>query len=293
MPFINNMTGTAQVDDSIVLAFEQAFAIEAGQNNVMDQFAQYNEEIGAKSIQLTRYARLTPKTTPLGETDDVARSQLSDSKVTFTPAEYGDVVTTTLLANLQTGGKVDLAAAQNVGIGAGVTTDVLALMALSATANEVDSDNVDGSSLGDIKGDLNKLYNKLARASIPMIGGSYIFVAHDDIIADIRNDTSVGSWTDVTKYALPGQTLMNEVGMYKGFRVVRDNNALVTNGVRQSYAFGSNALGKVTSGAMRVVITPAGDALGRFTNVGWHWVGQYGIVDPDAVWAYNAVPESV
>ena len=296
MPFVANMTGTTQLDDSLVLAFEQSFMVANGQNNVMDQFAQYNQSIGAKSIQMTKYARLALATTPLTEDEDAGRSQLSDSPILFTPAEYGAVVTRTNLASLQTGGKADLAAAQVVGLNAGQTTDKLAINALSNSSNVLfaGSATSEGTLAGADVMDaafLNKVYNKLARANVPMIGGAYVAVLHDDQIHDLRAATGAGSWVDVTKYAVPGETLMNEVGMFKGFRIVRDNNINFADqtgaGTVDAYKglfLGANALGKAESQGLSIRVTGPFDALGRFVNVGWYWVGQYGIVDADAVW---------
>jgi N4-gp56 family major capsid protein len=138
---------------------------------------------------------------------------------------------------------------------------------------------------------LNYFYNKLARASVPMIDGSYIMVAHDDVIADLREATGTGSWVDVSKYSTPETVLKNEVGMYKGFRVVRDNNASFadqtgagTVDLYNSYFFGFNALGKATSQEGRMVATGPFDKLNRFVNLGWYEVSAYGIIDQDALW---------
>ena len=38
MPFTLNLSGTTQVDDSIVLAYDQQFIVAAAQEQVMDQF---------------------------------------------------------------------------------------------------------------------------------------------------------------------------------------------------------------------------------------------------------------
>lgn len=292
MPFVANMTGTTQLDDSLVLAFEQSFLIANGQNNVMDQLAQTNVSIGAKSIQLTKYARLALATTPLTEDEDVARSAMSDTQILLTPAEYGNVVTTTNLASLQTGGKADLAAAQIVGINAGQTMDKLAILALNS-GNEIFAGAGSEAALaaGDVMSAsfLNKMYNKLARNNVPMINGTYVAVLHDDQIHDLRASTDAGSWVDVTKYALPGEALMNEVGMFKGFRILRDNNIVFGDqsgaGTVDAYRglfLGSNALGKAVSQDMSIRVTGPFDALGRFANVGWYTVAKYGIIDTDA-----------
>jgi N4-gp56 family major capsid protein len=295
MPFVANMTGTTQLDDSLVLAFEQSFIVANGQNNVMDQLAQYNSNIGAKSIQMTKYARLALVTTPLTEDEDATRVQLADSAILFTPAEYGGVVTRTNLAKLQTGGKSDLAAAQLVGINAGSSLDKQAVLALSASSNLIVAGGKTDATLADTDvcdaAFLNKMYNKLARTNVPTINGMYVAVLHDDQIHDLRAATGAGSWVDVTKYSLPGEAMANEVGMFKGFRILRNNNVVFADqagaGTVDSYKglfLGANALGKAESQLLTIKVTGPFDSLGRFVNVGWYWVGKYGIVDTDAVY---------
>jgi N4-gp56 family major capsid protein len=293
MAFVANMSGTTELDSSIVLAFDQSFLVAVGQNNVMDQLAQVNSTIGAKSIQMTKYARLALATTPLSEYEDATRQTMADSAILFTPAEYGTVVTRTNLASLQTGGKADLAAAQVVGINAGATMDKLAVNALTGGSTIYAGA---GSEAGLLAADicdaafLNKMYNKLARANVPTIGGAYVAVLHDDQIHDLRAASGAGSWQDVVKYTAAMPALANEVGMFKGFRIVRNNNVNFSDqagaGLVDAYSglfLGFNALGKAESQAMSVRVTGPFDGLGRFVNVGWYTVAQYGIVDTDAV----------
>lgn len=300
--FTQVMTSVADLDDSIVLAFDQMFMVAVGQNNVMDQFIQYRQDIGAKSIQMTKYARLALATTPLTDKEDPASVAMSDTQILFTPAEYGNVVTTTQLANLQSGGKADLAAAQIIGLNVGQTLDKLGCLAFDGiTTNTRVSGGVAAGSVTAghtvSRTELNTLYNKLARASVPMFtdangNSSYVFVAHDDVIHDLRADTTAGSWSDVTKYATPETALSNEVGMYGGFRVVRNNNATITADggdaavdLYNSYAFGQNALGRADSLSPGMVITQT-DKLNRFLNIGWKAVLKYGLVDTDAAWKF-------
>lgn len=295
MAFTTNLSGTSAVDDSVILAYDQAYIVAVGQDNVMEQFASVRTDIGAKSISMPKYSRLAVATTPLTETDDVTSEAIADAAIVLTPAEYGNVVTKTNLASLQTGGRIDLAAAQLVGINHGATMDKLALLALDASTN---SYIVGGTAAGSVAATdiatgtfLNYFYNKLARASVPMINGSYVAVMHDDVIADLREATSTGSWVDVTKYATPETVLKNEVGMYKGFRIVRDNQATYadqtgagTVDLYNSYFLGFNALGKAISQSGRMVATGPFDKLNRFVNLGWYEVCDYSIIDQDAVW---------
>lgn len=295
MAFTTNLTGTAQVDDSLITAFEQLVWINFGQSNVNDQFLSKKVEINAKSIQMPKYSRMAVATTALTETDDIASVALADTKVTFTPAEYGNAITITSLSSFQTGGLVDAAAASLIGMNYGETMDALAIAALDAASNSyVIGGTAEGSvTSGQVASDvfLNYFYNKLARGNVPMINGAYIMEAHDDVITDLRAATAVGSWQDVVKYATPETALQNEVGMYKGFRVVRNNRATYadqtgagTVDLYNSYFFGANALGKATSKPGSVVLTGPFDKLQRFYNIGWYEVSQTAILDQSAVW---------
>lgn len=295
MPIYTNMTGTTELDNSAVLAFEQAFMVSAGQDNVMDQLAQYNTVIGAKSIEMTKYARLPKAITPLGEYDESGRVTMADTQILFTPAEHGQAITTTKLSSLQSGGKVDLAAAQVVGINAGSTTNQLAVNALNASSQVIFAGTA-GTEAGVAAGDvmtpqfINRMYNQLARRNIMKIDGMYVAVLHDDQIHDLRNATGAGSWQDLAKYTDGVTPLRNEVGMISGFRIVSNNDIIFadqggagTVDVYRGLFLGANALGKAESSPLRLTLTGPFDALGRFVNIGWHWVGQYGIVDTDAV----------
>ena len=295
--FTSGMTGAAEVSDSRVIAFNQAFILENEQSQVLDaNIVSIQESINAKSFNFPRYGTLAMATTPLTAKEDPASTVLADTEIVLTPEEFGNVVTTTKLANLQSVGKVDVAAAQLVGRNAGRTQDGLCILEMDAAqagqtiitaASEaalVAGDVVDGAFLEDA-------YNKLARASIPAIGDQYIMVAHDDVISDIRDDASAaGGWTDVNKYNAQEVVLRNEVGMYKGFRLVRQNDSTI--GVDagasnvdsyRSYFVGFNAVGKAISEPARMTITGPFDKLGRFLNIGWYAALKYLIVEADAL----------
>lgn len=302
--FTTVMTGTAEVDDSIVKEYEKFFLLALAAQGVADQFVSYRREIGAESISLPKYDQLALATTPLTEKEDIASVALSDSKVVFTPAEYGNAVTTTKLANLQTAGMSDVAAAQMVGINAGRTLNRLGLLALDASTNIIYADGgvADATiTATDVMSPdlMGEVFNKLARESVeglPQAQGDYVMIAHDDVIHDLREGTAAGTWQDVHKYAIPGQILKNEVGMFKGFRVIRDNLSTLnadagaggTVDVYTSYFLGFNALGKAMSQDVKQVFSGPFDKLGRFVNYGWHGVLKYGIVEPKAVWTVHS-----
>lgn len=296
MAYTTVMTTVADVDSSILTAFDAGFIVAAEQSDVMTPFVQYKADIGAKAIEFPKYATLAAATTPLTEDEDVASEALVDSKITFLPVEYGKVVTKTALSSLQTGGKSDLAAARLVGQNVGRTQNILAIRALEASTNLVLPGAV-ANEAALVAGDvmtaavLNKIYNKLARTNIPFLADNlYVAFMHDDVIADLRAGAAAGDWTDVVKYATPETALRNEVGVYKGFRIVRNNDCLIgvdagavaVDSYKSSF-MGFNGLGQAVSKAPGMVITSS-DKLNRFVNVGWHGVMKYGIVDTDAVW---------
>lgn len=296
MPFTTNLSGTAQLDDSIILAYDQQFIVASAQEQIMDQFVSYKAQIGAKSIAFPKYGQLSLATTPLVEADDVVSEALSDSEILLEPVEYGKAVTKTKLASLQTGGKADLAAARLVGLNMGRTLDKLAIEALEASSNSmtVTGGAESGLTASDVMTVtfLNKLYNKLSRASVqPLSEGMYVAVMHEDAIFDLRNSAGAGSWQDINKYARPESVLMNEVGMLCGFRIIKDNHITInadagalnvdTYGV---IAMGFNALGKAVSDEPHMVASGPFDKLSRFLNLGWTGCFKYGIVDQDALW---------
>jgi len=275
MPFTLNMTGTAQVDDSLILAFDQGFAVAASQRQILDQFVTYRADIGAKSIQMPKYGNLTVSTTPLTENEAATAEALTDSAILLTPKEYGKVVTHTSLASLQTGGKVDLAAANRVGSHMGRTLDALAIEALNATANVTVDASFDGAAL-------DAQYSRLAAKSIDMLdGGAYVALMSEAQIAILRNESG---WVDVAKYGAAEAVLKNEVGFYKGHKIIRHQGVAAGT----VFSFGSNALGKAVSMEPELRITGPFDNLARFVNVGWYGVLTYSIIDTDAVEAIKA-----
>lgn len=303
MPFTANMTGTVQVDDSIREEFTTDFIVEYNQANVMDQFVQFHQEIGAKSISMPRFSKLAAAVSPLTEDEDAASVAMSDSEILFTPKEYGNVITTTALADLQTGGRSSRGAVQLIGKNMAESRNAIATAALEATSNVLfGGDATDAATLeaGDVMTGalLNKIYNKLARANVPTLdGGLYVAFLHDDVIADLRASSAQGSWEDLNKYNDQMVALKNEVGIYKGFRIVRNNHASIADGVGvggvdayTSTFMGYNGLGLAESQVPELRAMGPFDKLGRFVNVGWYGVYEYKIVEPDAV--FKAVTTS-
>lgn len=295
--FTANMTSVGELDNSIFTEMDASFLIASNSIGTVDQFCTIKREIGAKAIEFPKYALMADATTPLTDKADVASVALSDSQILLTPAEYGNVITTTRLVTAQSGGKADVAAARLAGLNMQSTLNKLAINVLEAGANKIfpgtvasEAELVAGSVMSVTF--LNRLYNKLSRAGVaPLVGDMYVAIMSPDQVHDLRISTGAGSWQDINKYAKPEEVLKGEIGALAGFRVVVDSqvsiNADAGASAVDSYhclAMGENALGKAVSKNPELILTPGGDKLNRFTNVGWYGILNYGLVDTDALW---------
>ncbi len=295
MAFTAGMTDTTATNDSRVIAFNQAFIIENDQQQVLDaNIVTINEQINARSLNFPRYGSLGLNTTALVEDVDPDSTAMSDAEIVITPVEYGRVITKTRLAELHSGGQVNLAAAIQVGRDAGRTQDGRAILALDASTNLIYAGaatavaNVAAADVVDTVF-LEDAYNRLARESTPAIGDMYVAVMHEDVISDLREDAGANSWTDINKYTNAVPLLKNEVGMFKGFRIIRQNDCTIQTDagagsvdVYNSYFVGFNGLGKAVSQPVRLELSK-NDKLNRFQNVGWYGVFEYSIVEAEAV----------
>jgi len=287
--FYVGLTGSVQLDDvRITEELKTQFILAYRQANVMDALAEWNYDMNAKSVSFARYPQLANGETPLNEREEVDSEQMSDSAISFTPVEYGNVVSLTNLAVLQSGGRDAMAAMQLIGQNMATTRNKLAIAAVEGSSNSTDKAGAIITPTA-----LNQVYNKLARANVPKHSatGTYVAIMHDDVIHDLREGSSAGSWEDVNKYNNELPVLMNEVGMYKGFRIVRNNDCSVTENGTGSPAepddyissfIGFNAFGLAESQMPEIRITGPFDKLGRFVNVGWYGVFKYGLIEPSA-----------
>ena len=292
------LSGTAELDESAIEEFEAQFLLSQEAMGVADQFASYERDIAAKSIAILKYDHMALNTTPLNEREDVVSKAMSDSEVLLQPAEYGDVITSTALSNLQSGGRTNMGAARIVGINAGRVQNRLALIAMDASSRVLFGGDATG--LGDMDAAdeadaslLEKAYSALADTSsigMPQAGGEFVCIMHDNCIASLRSGTAAGSWQDVNKYTDASSILKNEVGMFKGFRIIRDNLSTISVGgalgdgsdAYNSYFMGFNAFGKAVSQDTTQVISST-DKLQRFLNIGWKATLAYGIIEQDAL----------
>ena len=292
MPFTTALTGTTEVNDSLITQYDQRFLIEATQGYIMDPLATVKKSINGVAVQFPRFAAIATGD-ELTETEDPASVAMSDTAVTIVPKAYGKVISVTELAMLQSGGVVDAAAISQIAQNAAGTKNRLATLALSASTNILTPGGAAAADLtaGNVldRGLIIATYAKLKSAFAGKIGGEYALVLHPNVIADLKLAASAGSWEDVTKYSAPEGILAGEVGRFQGFRIIENSDCkVVADGgagavdLYESYAVGLNGLGLGVTQDVQFVMT-SNDKLNRFVNIGWKGVFGYSIVEPTAV----------
>ena len=134
---------------------------------------------------------------------------------------------------------------------------------------------------------LEQAYTDLAAAEVPMLAdGLYVLQAHERAISDIRNSQG---WIEINRYEKSTQVLRNEVGTYKGFKIVRNNLSTVKADAGSgnvdlyySYALGKDAIAYGEETAPKIVVR-RNDKLDRFTHIGWKWIGVHRILRDESV----------
>jgi N4-gp56 family major capsid protein len=241
--------------------------------------------------------------TSINESVDVDAVALSNSNVTLTLAEYGNVAMTS--AKLRGVSFIELSpvVANVIGYNAGISIDTVARDVLKAGTNVryvgqatarntvIPTDTMRATgvrrALADLRG-----------ANVATIGGLYVAFIHPDVSYDLRGETGAASWRDPHTYSQPGEIWNGEIGAFEGFRFIETPRAPIFADAGSSttltdvYAtlfLGRQGLAKCFSvtdgnGAFpKVVVGPVTDHLRRQQPLGWYWLGAYGIFRQESV----------
>lgn len=294
MAFTTNMSTTTQLDAHLITMYENEFLISA-ENTLtagLPSLATQQFDGQAKTFTFPIYSKQTVITSALTQDTDVTSVAMADAPVAFTPLEYGNAITTTKLAVVQSGGLPAVAAVRLMGVNMRESVEKLMVLIGEAGTNEITahasgegsmtSTNILSPTL------VKRAHNKLVRAGIP---GPYYMVAHDDVLYDLKNDTGTDSWTEINTYTNRVEVVNNEIGMFGGFRVIHSPqttvNADAGSSTTDSYhtqCFGQNAFGYAASVSPNGVISGPFDKLQRFANIGWYGIFVFGLVDTAAHW---------
>ena len=267
------VTVAATLDASLVQIYDAA-VIVAGANMAnldADGSVTLGGSINGADNQYTIYTKLSPVTSALADGTEVTPVSMADSKVTITPAEYGNVIATTKLASATTAGRADLASAKLIGINIVESPNAKGVAVLEGATNATAA-----TTAGTLdKLDLRAAYTKLADAGVlPFSDGMYRVRINPNQVADIKDDI-----IEILKYTDPDSALRGEFGALEGFRLIQDR--AVTAGTVICY--GDNAIGKAESIPTQPTIIDGTDNLGRIRNYGWYGIYEYGIVAQNAV----------
>jgi len=229
---------------------------------------------------------------------EVTSDEMVDSEVQITLAEYGNVITTTNLGHVSTGGRLNPAAATLVGLDMATTLDKVAIQTLEASTNEltVNASGEASTTATDIitAAFVQKAYNKLRRANIP---GPYFAIAHPDVMYDLKAATAANTWTQVLQYTDAGGVFANQITNFGGFNWVESSNVTINGDAGSSAVdtyhtafIGYNALGVAVSSSVPFTTTVIGntDKLNRFLHIGWKAILGYKIIDTNACWLVTA-----
>lgn len=293
--FTQVMTSIANLDESILQQFSQGTFLAYKDKDIVEQSASFVEGNVQGSYKFRIPSALSVDTTALTDKEDPLSVVMTDSSVTITPAEYGNVVTNTKLVNFQTGGLADKAATYMLGLHAAQKKDKLAFAALDATTNILTPDDVAVGSLTTSNildaNQIERVYNKLRKANIPqMPDGYYHCYLHPDVASVFRSQVEGIGWYDAAKYTNMLPIMKNEIGMFKGFRFIEHSLAPISDGggdgttdVYSTFFMGYGALGKAVSQEIVTTLSQT-DKLNRFVNIGWYGVFAFGVVDSNAIW---------
>ena len=264
------LTLKTTLDDSQVTLYDAAVMVSGEPYRGLDEFVTVEQSIDGAAVEFTFYTNLSEATTALTDGTEATATAMADSKVTITPAEYGQVITTTRLANSSTAGKANLAAGKLVGRNMPETQSKQIIAKLEAGTNSTAA-----ASAGTLaKGDLRLAFQKLEAASIGKFGMRYIALVNPAQITDIKD-----TYNTIVQYTDAEKALSGVVGELEGFTIV--SHPQVTAGT--VVCFGQDAVGKAVAVDPDTTIIDGTDNLGRTRHYGWYGIYEYGILDQNAV----------
>ena len=293
--FTEAATGTVALDAHLITAYQKMFLIE--QENLaqgLDSLCNIKFTGMQKTASFPKYSGLAVATTALTELEDLTSVACVDAPITVTPVEQGNVVTRTMLVNVQSGGVPDMAIPRLVAKNMRETLETLMIKVGEAGTNEltVNATNEATTASTDI---LTAAWVKKARNKLARVGAQqpWSCIIHPDVLYDLMTETGTQSWTEVLQRT--GQenyrVFTAKIPEFGGFTFYETPlvtvNTDVGAGAVDTYHtqfFGYNAFGKAVSVEPHMVFSGPFDKLGRFINIGWYGILLYKLVDTDYHW---------
>lgn len=256
------------------------------------------------SVKFNITSDMAVASTPINESTDVDAVALSDSEVTVTLQEYGNVAKSSKKLRGTSYLPVDEILINVVSYNAGVSIDTVTRDVLKGGSNvryvggaparnQITPATHFGSSTATTGANtVRRVVAELRGANVPTIGGKYVGVVHPDVSYDFRGATGGAEWRDPHTYSDPSNIYNGEIGSWEGVRflesprapIFADAGSSTTNtDVYATLIFGQQALAKawsIADGGMpvpTVAPTPIVDNLRRFLGAGWYHLVGYGI----------------
>jgi hypothetical protein len=273
----------------------------------MDAFADVQptaQSMPGTSVVFNVTSDMAVASTAINESTDVDAVALSDSEITLTLAEYGNVAKSTKKLRSTAYLPVDEILINVVSYNAGVSLDTITRDVLKAGSNVsyvggksarntiTPSDHFGTSTTLTGADATRKAVAQLRTANVATVGGAYVGVIHPDVSYDFRGATGGANWRDPHTYSAPEFIFNGEIGQYEGVRFLETPRAPIfadagssttLTDVYGTLILGKQALAKAWSIAdggqplPTVFPTPIVDNLRRFLGAGWYWMGAYGI----------------
>lgn len=287
-------TGSVTYDQT---AYDRYTFFALRETLIFDGFADVkpvHQAMPGSSVVFHITADLSVASSALDESTDVDAVALSDSNVTVTLREHGNVVQRTAFLGAVAHLPVDPVIANVVGYNAGESINALVSDWMSAGSNVRYSGSATGRTTVIPTATLTASNVRRARADLrgsdvrPWYQDLYAAVIHPDVAYDLRTESGTGAWRVPREYVDPAEIYNGEIGTFEGFRFIENSNAPVfadagssttLTDVYGTLFFGRQALAKAFAAELGpnpvFRATPVIDKLSRFTGMGWYHIVGY------------------
>lgn len=251
-----------------------------------DQYVPGRFVKGTNQIRYARYTDLGSNATPLAEGVAPTEQGLTISSDAFSAVQYGQTLSITDLAQLDSPHDLISIASDRLARQAAETMDVVVRDVITAGTNVkyagTATSRATVAKTHVITGDLVKrCVAALKAANVPTFAdGTYRAIIHPFHEYDLISDTAVGGWMDVNKYVDNTPLLNGEIGKFAGVRFVVSSNAKVWSGAGATGAnvynvqfFGPDSFTVGDSQTLQAYFTAPGgdhsDPLAQKAIAGW------------------------
>lgn len=226
------------------------------------------------------FGRLNPNATPLTEGVDVTPKSFKDYNITLSPAEYGDVVAYTNLAQFKSRVDLQKEVAAMVSAARVHSQDMIVRKAIYGDGSKpLQTIHIDGSSAMTALSGANDtptwaFFTQLAaqaraRGIMPRDGIHFFTVLHPLTVYEIKQ---TAEFKNIGYYQVPDNIYMpGEVGSFGGFRIIESPQAKIYwgAGAAQTATVDTTLNGAVSAGATSIVVASATNIVaGKYLTIG-------------------------